>query len=70
MSASGNTSAASIGVPASNVTKETAQMADNANAITSKTGSDNTDDEDSKKKKRIALAQKISRVTVLLPQKN
>ena len=70
VSASGNTSAASIGVPASNVTKETAQMADNANAITSKTGSDNTDDEDSKKKKRIALAQKISRVTVLLPQKN
>jgi hypothetical protein len=66
---SGDTSGASLGVPASNVTTENAQVADNATTATSKTD-DNSDDELNKKKKGIALAQKVSRVTVLLPKKD
>jgi hypothetical protein len=66
---SGDTSGASLGVPASNVTTENAQVADNATTATSKTD-DNSDDELNKKKKGITLAQKVSRVTVLLPKKD
>jgi hypothetical protein len=69
VSTSGDTSAASLGVPQSNVTKENAEVADNANATISKTESGD-DEENKKKKKGIALAQKVSRVTVLLPGKN
>jgi hypothetical protein len=66
VSASGNTAGAAIGVPASNVSKVDTEVADNADAATSKTDSgDDTDDE--KKKKNITLAQKVSRVTVILP---
>jgi len=40
------------------------------NAQATKTTDNNTDDDLNKKKKGIALAQKVSRVTVLLPRKN
>jgi filamentous hemagglutinin family protein len=67
VSTSGNASGAAEGIPQSNVTAENAQVADNANTATSKT--DASDDELNKKKKGIALAQKVSRVTVILPPK-
>ncbi|MEI6075800.1 MAG: filamentous hemagglutinin N-terminal domain-containing protein [Verrucomicrobiota bacterium] len=67
VSAAGNTSGASIGVPASNVAKETTQTADGANTVAGKTDATEGDGLN-KKKKGIALAQKVSRVTVLLPQ--
>ncbi|MBW8864560.1 MAG: filamentous hemagglutinin N-terminal domain-containing protein, partial [Verrucomicrobia bacterium] len=70
VSTSGDTSGASLGVPASNVAKDIAETADNANAASAKSGTDDGDDELLKKKKGIALAQKVSRVTVLLPPKN
>ena len=66
---SGDTTGASLGIPASNVATENAQVADNATTAASKTD-DTSDDELNKKKKQIALAQKVSRVTVLLPVKN
>jgi filamentous hemagglutinin family protein len=68
VSASGNTSSATEGVPQSNVTKNNAETADDASTVSSK--ADSQDDEDKKKNKQIALAQKVSRVTVLLPSKN
>jgi len=68
VSASGDTSAASIGVPTSNVAKENAEVADSATVVTTKSNSD--EDDLKKKKKGIVLAQKVSRVTVLLPAKN
>jgi filamentous hemagglutinin family protein len=69
VSASGDTSGASLGVPASNVAKENTEVADNASTTASKTDSGN-DEDPLKKKKGIALAQKVSRVTVLLPTRN
>jgi hypothetical protein len=69
VSANGDTTNASLGVPASNVAKENAEVADNASDATSKT-SPGDDEDPLKKKKGIALAQKVSRVTVLLPGKN
>ena len=68
VSASGNDSGASLGIPQSNVAKENTQFADNAMTTISKTGASD-DDEFNKKKKGIALAQKASRVTVILPSK-
>ncbi|HVU26215.1 MAG TPA: filamentous hemagglutinin N-terminal domain-containing protein [Verrucomicrobiae bacterium] len=68
ISASGDVSGASVGVPQSTASKNNAETADDASTIAAKT--DDNDDELKKKKKGIALAQKISRVTVLLPQKN
>jgi hypothetical protein len=44
------------------------QLADNASTAASKTDAGDDDDE-LKKKKSIALAQKVGRVTVLLPPK-
>jgi filamentous hemagglutinin len=64
VSTSGDTSGATLGAPAAGPA-ENAQVADNANSAASKT--DANQDEDLKKKKGIALAQKVSRVTVLLP---
>lgn len=64
VSAKGDTSSASLGVPASNVTKDNAQVADNANTVADKKGDD---EDDLKKKKSISLARKTSRVTVFLP---
>jgi filamentous hemagglutinin family protein len=69
VSASGDTSGASMGVPQSNVTPENTPVADNAATASSKTDDDDSDDE-KKKHKQINLAQKVSRVTVTLPAKN
>jgi len=66
---SGDTTGASLGIPASNVATENAQVADNATTATSKTDED-SDDDMKKKKKSVVLAQKVSRVTVLLPKKD
>ncbi len=69
VSASGDTSGAQIGPSQSNVAKEDARTDDDTSNATTKT--DNSDDDEKKKKtKTVALAQKINRVTVVLPQKN
>jgi filamentous hemagglutinin family protein len=69
VSTSGDASGATIGIPQSSGTQNISQTADNANAATSKDSSQD-DEEEQKKKKSISLAQKVSRVTVILPQKN
>lgn len=69
VSASGDTSGASMGIPQSNVAKEIAESADDATTVTSKTD-DQDDDQNKKKGKGIALGQKTGRVTVILPPKN
>ena len=66
VSTAGNTSSVNIGVPPSNVAKETAEVASNVSATTAKASSGD-DEEFKSKKKGIALARKVSRVTVLLP---
>jgi filamentous hemagglutinin family protein len=68
VSTSGDASGATVGIPQSNVAQNNAQTADNADAATSKTSSQDDADE-LKKKKPISLAQKVSRVTVILPPK-
>jgi filamentous hemagglutinin family protein len=68
VSTSGDASGATEGIPQSNVAKDNAQTADDATTVASKTDSD--DDDLKKKNKGIALAQKVSRVTVILPKKN
>jgi filamentous hemagglutinin family protein len=68
VSTSGDASGAAEGIPQSNVAKDNAQTADDASTVASKT--DNDDDDLKKKNKGIVLAQKVSRVTVILPQKN
>jgi filamentous hemagglutinin family protein len=68
VSTSGDATGATEGIPQSNVAKDNAETADDASTVTSKT--DDQDDDLKKKKKGIALAQKVSRVTVILPQKN
>jgi hypothetical protein len=74
ISTSGDTAGATIGVPQSNVQQAVAQTADNASAATSKlddSANDGSDDDETKKKgKGISLAQRVSRVTVLLPTKD
>jgi filamentous hemagglutinin family protein len=68
VNAAGDTSGANLGVPQSNVSPANAPVADNADAAASKV--DSSDDDDEKKKnKEIALVQKVSRVTVILPSK-
>ncbi len=66
VSTSGNATGASLGVPQANTSKDVAETTD-ANAATQ--SSSDSDDELKKKKKVIALAQKVSRVTVILPPK-
>ena len=66
VSTSGDASGATEGIPQSNVAKDNAETADDASTVTSKT----SDDDDDLRKKSIALAQKVSRVTVILQQKN
>ena len=68
VSTSGNASGATEGIPQSNVAQNNSQTADNADATTSKNGNQD-DEEELKKKKGITLAQKVSRVTVILPTK-
>ncbi len=71
VSASGDTSGASIGVPQSTAAQPVAQTADNAVTATSKTDDFSDDDDEKKKKgKSISLAQKTGQVTVLLPKKD
>ncbi len=74
ISTSGDTTGASLGIPQSNVQPAVAQTADSAAAATSKLDDTSGDgsDEDQKKKKGngISLAQRVSRVTVLLPNKD
>jgi filamentous hemagglutinin family protein len=67
VSTSGDTAGASLGVSQPNVSHEVAQPTD---ALASASAAAGSDDEDQKKKKSIPLAQKVSRVTVLLPPKN
>lgn len=64
VSVSGDTSTASLGLPASNVSKETTETTDASTEVAKTSGSE---EEDVKKRKGIALAQKVSRVTVVLP---
>jgi filamentous hemagglutinin family protein len=68
VSTSGDAIGATVGIPQSNVAQSNAQTADNADAATSKNGTQD-DEDDLKKKKSISLAQKVSRVTVILPPK-
>lgn len=65
VSASGDTSGANLGIPASNVSKDVTETTDADTAAQSAAKSD--EDEDAKKKKNISLAAKVSRVTVVLP---
>jgi filamentous hemagglutinin family protein len=69
VSSSGDASAASVGVPASNVAKESARTSEDAAATVAKT--DDTDEKENNKKKSkpISLAKKTGRVTVILPPK-
>ena len=48
----------------------TSQAASNNNANQTTASSDQSDDDDKKKKKEVALAQKVGRVTVILPGKS
>ena len=66
VSTSGDASGAAIGIPQSNVTKQDAQVTDDASTTTK---TDDQSDDDQKNKKPITLAQKVGRVTVLLPTK-
>jgi hypothetical protein len=65
VSTSGDASGASIGIPQSNASRQDAQVADDASTAAAK--ADSQSDDDQKKKKPITLAQKVGRVTVLLP---
>jgi filamentous hemagglutinin family protein len=70
VSTSGNTAQANVGVPASNVSKSDSKVAEDAGAALAATDNQTTGDDDKKKKDRtITLAQKASRVTVILPGK-
>ncbi len=69
VSANGDTSGASVGIP---VSKGDSKAADEATSLTSQTAEKETAEEKEKKEKSkpIALAQKSGRVTVILPNKN
>ena len=66
VSTTGNASGATVGIPQSTVSRHEAQVADNAATAATKTDSQL---EDNQNKKPITLAQKVGRVTVLLPTK-
>ncbi|HLX70087.1 MAG TPA: hypothetical protein VKV04_10725, partial [Verrucomicrobiae bacterium] len=70
VSAAGNTTDASEGIPQSNVTPETSKVADDASTTVGKADDQESEDEKKKKNKTIVLAEKTGRVTVLLPQKD
>jgi len=68
VSATGDASGATEGIPQSNAPKDNAPTAEDASTAGANTADE---DDDLKKKKRgITLAQRVSRVTVILPQKN
>jgi len=70
VSTSGNTALANVGVPASNVTKADSKVAEDAGTTVATTDNQEIGDDDKKKKDRtITLAQRASRVTVILPGK-
>lgn len=69
VSASGDTSGSEMGVPQSNVAKEDARTTEDA-ATTVAKSDDDEDDPKKKKNQTVALAQKISRVTVTPLQKD
>jgi len=69
VSASGDTSGAQQGFAQGNAAGAASQGASNEGAAKDAKKSTASEDEDPKKKKGIALAQKVSRVTVLLPAK-
>ncbi len=66
VSTSGDTSGATLGSPSVGAAQNV-QVADNANTVGA--NADANDDDELKKKKTIALEQKVSRVSVLLPEK-
>lgn len=69
VNANGSTTGSSIGVPVSNVAKQDNKVAEDASeAVAQNDGSDDSDDK-KKKAANITLAQKASRVTVVLPGK-
>jgi hypothetical protein len=71
ISTSGDTSAASIGVPASNVAKADARVADDTSDTTPSSSPKLGDTDDKKRKaKPIKLTRKSGRVTVILPPSN
>ena len=70
VSASGDTSGATEGFAQGTAANATSQgMSEDSNPTAATGNSDSGDDDDLKKKKNITLAQKVSRVTVLLPAK-
>jgi filamentous hemagglutinin family protein len=67
---SGNATSSTIGVPQSNVAKADSKVADDASTSVVKSDDTAGDDDKKKKNKNITLAQRSSRVTVILPGKN
>jgi filamentous hemagglutinin family protein len=69
VSTTGDASGASVGVPASNVSSEDAKVADDASTTATKTGDQDQDNEELKKRgaKNAMLAAATGRVTLLLP---
>jgi filamentous hemagglutinin family protein len=70
VSTSGDSSGASVGVPASNVSTDTAKVADDASTTATKTTDQGQDDEDERRKrgaKSAMLATAIGRVTIISP---
>jgi hypothetical protein len=68
VSTAGDVVGATEGIPQSNVAKDNAQTADDVSTVASKT--EDPDDELKKKSQGIVLAQKVGRVTVILPPKH
>jgi hypothetical protein len=70
VSTTGDASGASVGVPASNVSTDSAKVADDAATTATKTSDQGQDDDERKKRgaKSAMLATAISRVTVLMPE--
>ena len=70
ISTSGDSSGAQKGFAQGNAGDATSQGLANDASTKAAASSDDTKDDDKKKNKQIALAQKVSRVTVVLPPKN
>jgi hypothetical protein len=70
ISTSGDTTSASIGVPASNVAKADARVTDETSDVAAPSTPSLADDDKKKKTKAITLTRKTGRVTVTLPPGN